>query len=354
MVKKRASLLNTMLRAGMRAGIQANKQQQRTAARMLGALMAPPAKPRAKKPAAAKPARPPLPGKWLSLNFATLTTRMRYWLYVPASAHVGLPLVVMLHGCEQTAASFADGTRMNRAAEKAGYAVLYPQQSVSSHPHRCWKWYDRATQQGGGDAATIAALVKAVVLAWPIDPARIYIAGISAGAAMAHIVALNHPGLFAGLGMHSGPAFGAGHSAVGALGVMQHGVGGRTEEAIAEVLLRQSAQTHLPTIVIHGDEDAVVRPVNQLQVAQQALHLNGLAGGVEKVTDKAATSRTLAHRIRDVCRGRKPMLRIVSIAGLKHAWSGGDARFKFNSAAGPDASKLMLEFFSKHRGSVLP
>ena len=347
MVKKRASLLGTMLRA--------SKQQQRSAVRMLGSLMAPPPKPKSrpkpkvKKPAAVKPSIPPPPGKWLSLNFVTLTSHLRYWLYLPASAQAGMPLAVMLHGCEQTATSFADGTRMNRVAEKAGYAVLYPQQSAASHPHRCWKWYDRATQQGGGDAATIAALVRAVLLAYPIDPARIYIAGISAGAAMAHIVALNHPGLFAGLGMHSGPAFGAGHSAVGALGVMQHGAGGRAEEAIAEVLLRQSEQAHLPTIVIHGDDDAVVRPVNQMQVAGQAMHLNGLAGSAEKLTDKPATSRTLAHQIRDVYRGRKLMLRMVRIAGLKHAWSGGDAHYKFNSAAGPDASKLMLDFFSKHR-----
>ncbi|MDB5959339.1 MAG: depolymerase esterase [Massilia sp.] len=337
MVKRRASLLGAMLRVG--------RQQQR----MLGALMAPPAAPKARKKAAVKAT--PAAGAWLSLSFVNLTARMRYWLYLPASAAPGvpLPLAVMLHGCEQSAADFADGTRMNLAAEKAGYAVLYPQQSAVNHPQRCWKWYDRATQQGGGDAALIAAVVRAVLAAYPIDRRRVYIGGISAGAAMANIVALNFPGLFAALGMHSGPVFGAGHSRIGALGVMQHGAAARAEEAIAEVLLRQSGPAHLPTLVIHGEDDAVVRPVNQMQLAGQALHLNALGGeSVEKLTEKAATRRTRAHLMRDVYRGRKLMLRMVRIAGLKHAWSGGDERFKFNAAAGPDASKLFLDFFSRH------
>lgn len=353
MVKKRTSLLGTMLRAG--------KQQQRSAARLLGALMAPPPAPkRASRKTAAKPAAAAtataagaaLPGTWLSLVFANLTGRMRYQLYLPASVAAGtpLPLAVMLHGCEQNAADFAAGSRMNRAAEKAGYAVLYPQQSATSHPRRCWKWYERATQQGGGDAALIAALVKAVQLAYPIDPARVYIGGISAGAAMAHIVALNHPGMFAALGMHSGPVFGAGHGAIGALAVMQHGGGARAEQAIAELVLAQPLAVPLPTIVIHGDDDAVVRPVNQLQLAAQARQLNGLGeGAVEKLSEKPATRRTLAYQVHDVYRGRQLLLRMVRIAGLKHAWSGGDPRYKFNSAAGPDASKMLLEFFSRQR-----
>lgn len=330
MVKKRPPLLRTLLRAG--------QQQQRASARLLGALMAPP--PPVKQ--SAKPA-----GSWLPLHDGHL----RAFLYWPASAVPGtpVPLAVMLHGCEQTATSFAEGTRLNLMAEKLGYAVLYPQQSASSHPQRCWRWYDRATQHGGGDAALVAAVVRHVVARYPIDARRVYIGGISAGAAMAHIVALNQPGTFAALGMHSGPVFGAGHSGVGALGVMRHGAASRADQAIAEVLLRQGGRSHLPTIVIHGDDDPVVRPVNQLQLAGQALRLNRLYDdGVEKLTEKAATRRTLAYRTRDVYRGRKLLLRVVRIAGLKHAWSGGDERFPFNAAAGPDASKLMLAFFSRH------
>lgn len=338
MVKKRPTLLRTLMRAG--------QQQQRATARLLGALM-PPAPP---SPPVKKITRKPA-GSWLTLNYVTLGAHLRYFLYWPASAIPGqpVPLAVMLHGCEQTATSFADGSRLNRMAEKLGYAVLYPQQSSTSHPQRCWKWYDRATQHGGGDAALIVAVVNSVIAAYPVDRRRLYIGGISAGAAMAHIVALNQPGMFAALGMHSGPAFGAGHSGVGALGVMRHGAGSRADEAIAEVLLRAQGKVHLPTIVIHGEDDQVVRPVNQMQLAGQALRLNRLHDdGVEKLADKPATRRTRAYRTRDVYRGRKLMLRMVRIAGLQHAWSGGDEQFRFNAAAGPDASRLMLEFFSRH------
>lgn len=377
MVKKRASLLGSMLRVG--------RAQQRSAARLVGSLLAPPHAPARRKAAGAgsspsKPPPPPLPGKWLAARLPAAAGAMRYWLYLPsrgaadavgaADMHTGsgigvgkdsgmtssgLPLVVMLHGCEQSATSFADGSRMNRLAEKAGYAVLYPQQSIGAHPQRCWKWYDRATQQGGGDVERIVAVIGAVLAAYPIDRQRIYIGGLSAGAAMAHIVALNHPGLFAGLGLHSGPVFGAGHSGVGALGVMQHGAAARAGEAMTELLLRRPHGGPLPTIVIHGDDDAVVRPVNQLQLAGQALHLNhpGHASLLaQRETLKPATSRSRAYRVRDITRGRKLLLRVVSIAGLGHAWSGGDARFKFNAAGGPDASRMMLDFFARQRAPL--
>ncbi len=393
MVKRSA---NPWLRGLLRAG----KQQQRTVARALTALLVPPkpspkprvkaqakttAKPKlapaptvarlarpvtpAKKPApAARVARvaldavAPATGKWLASHFSGLADggagalrRMSYWLYLPDTtpAPAGLPLVVMLHGCDQSATMFAQGTRMNHWAEKQGYAVLYPQQSVSAHPHRCWKWYDRATQHGGGDVSLIVGIVAKVAEKYPIDRSRIYICGISAGAGMANIVALNHPEMFAGLGMHSGPLFGAGHSTVGALGVMQHGASHRVDSAIEEVLFKRPGFPPLPTILFQGDDDHVVRAVNQTQLTRQAMLLNRLPHGCPvEVSDKAGTRSAHPYRVHDVYRDRKLMLRVAQIAELKHAWSGGDERLSYNSGAGPDASKMLLEFFSKHRRVV--
>ena len=278
---------NPWLRGLLRAG----KKQQRSVVRVLGSLLAPPKPNRAKRQGAAKPrlrrllARPPIAplkpssarpapaaaarhaqhrragagaraGRAGHRQMARLPSIPAFptarhlapheLLAVPARpasrrdrAGAGLPLIVMLHGCDQTATLFAQGTRMNQLAEAAGYAVLYPQQAVSTHPHRCWKWYDRATQQGGGDVPMIVGIINKVIASYPIDRSRIYICGISAGAGMANIVALNHPELFAGLGLHSGPIFGAGHSTIGALAVMQHGAGMRVDGAIAEVLDRR-------------------------------------------------------------------------------------------------------------------
>ena len=368
---------NPWLRGLLRAG----KKQQRSVVRAIGSLLAPPKpkpqrkvkvrpagvaatvsplKPRAgrSKPAAVKPVpAAPATGKWLASYLSGMSDRgtlrrMSYWLYVPDKppAATGLPLIVMLHGCDQTATLFAEGTRMNQLAEAAGYAVLYPQQSVSTHPHRCWKWYDRATQQGAGDVPMIVGIVNKVMAAYPIDRSRIYICGISAGAGMANIVALNHPEIFAGLGVHSGPSFGAGHSTIGALAVMQHGSGARVDGAIEEVLDKRAEFSPLPTILIQGEDDHVVRPINQVQLARQAMLVNRLpADSPEQVKVKLGTRRGHGYHLRDVYRGRKVMLRVARIAELKHAWSGGDERLSYNSGRGPDASRMMLDFFSRHR-----
>lgn len=277
---------------------------------------------------------------------------MAYWLYLPDSVppRAGLPLVVMLHGCDQSATLFAQGTRMNHWADKLGYAVVYPQQSVSAHPHRCWKWYDRATQQGGGDVSLITGIARKVMENYPVDRSRVYICGISAGAGMANIVALNHPDMFAAVGLHSGPLYGAGHSTVGALGVMKHGASHRVEQAIEEVLEKRPGFPSMPTMLIQGEDDQVVQPVNQAQLTRQAMLLNRLPQGCPvDVYSKPGGKRMHPHRIHDVYSERTLMLRVAQIAELKHAWSGGDERLSYNSGAGPDASKMLLDFFSRHR-----
>lgn len=362
MVKKTA---NPWLRTLVRAG----EKQQRTVSRALTALLLPKAKPKARakpkpKPIprsktlrAPAPPAPPAPGKWLAAHFSAQADqgtgpmrRMSYWLYLPDHAALPLPLVVMLHGCDQSATQFAEGTRMNHAAQQRGFAVLYPQQSISVHPHRCWKWYDRATQQGGGDVKLIVGIVHKVKGQYPIDTTRIYIAGISAGAGMANIVALNHPELFAAVGMHSGPMFGAGHSPVGALGVMKHGASHRAADAIDEVLARTPAFPPMPTMLIQGEDDDIVRPVNQVHLTRQSLQLNRLHPETPgKVASKAGTRRTRAHRLHDVYAGRKLMVRVARIDGLQHAWSGGDARLPYHAGGGPDASAMLLAFFARHR-----
>ncbi|WP_394777961.1 alpha/beta hydrolase family esterase, partial [Undibacterium sp.] len=154
---------------------------------------------------------------------------MRYWLYLPnaapssaPSSAAGKPLLIMLHGCEQSAGDFSEGTRMNQLAGDKGYAVLYPQQSLQAHANRCWKWYDPPTQRGAGDIALIAKMIRDTIEKHAIDPRRVYVCGISAGAAMAQILALTHPDLIAAVGMHSGPVFGVSRTPMGAYGVMQH------------------------------------------------------------------------------------------------------------------------------------
>ena len=361
--------------SGVRQVAKTQRSQQKKLLKNL--LPKPPAKarrsagaaPKAAVPAAAKrspasvrqraPAR--LPGKWMAFYYSSLADgvlparRMPYWLYMPASAPAGpLPMVVMLHGCEQTAIQFAQGTRMNALAEEKGFAVVYPQQSLRGHPNRCWHWYERSTQDGGDDVQLIAGIMDKVCANYPIDRGRVYVAGLSAGAGMANIIALRHPDKVAAVGLHSGPVYGAGHSKVGAYGVMQMGAARLADQAIRELILKSAAFPGMPAILIQGREDRVVRRVNLDQLVLQFRLLNKLdaaseAPPVEK--PGRATGKRQAHpyRLHDYRRGRKLMLRVCEVQHLEHAWSGGDCSVKYNACPGPDASRMMWDFFARHR-----
>lgn len=299
-----------------------------------------------------------IPGSWSSGSFrlGSASKALRYRLFLPAGENTlpaNLPLVVMLHGCEQDAASFAAGTRLNSLAAFKGYAVLYPEQSLASHSRRCWKWYEPATQRGGGDIPIIAGLIEEIVVKHAVDRRRIYVCGLSAGAAMAHILAVTYPTLIAAVGMHSGPIFGACRTAAGAFRVMQHG-GARPEASIEETLRQRPSTSLMPAIVISGADDNVVRSINLKQLMIQFFCLNrGASLAPQLPVEKPFGRRTKAGKRQkmvryDYLQGRKVILRGIEIEGLGHAWSGGDHSFKFN-AKGPSASHLMLDFFSRHR-----
>ena len=283
---------------------------------------------------------------------------MHYWLYWPINApDTPRPLVVMLHGCGQTATEFAQGTRMNELAQRKGFAVLYPQQSVMSDPNRCWPWYTQENQRGGGDAGTIRDLILQTLRDHRVDRRRVYLAGISAGAAMAQIIALSDPDLVAAVGLHSAPVFGTADSAASAFGVMQHGDATGFERALRPVTRTAAGPIEIPAILIHGDADKVVRPVNLMQVARQFALLNGLKGESAHplLRDYPARVRGVnprhEYRTLSYLVDGKPRLVACQVTGLEHAWSGGVGGLRFNSAAGPDASLMIWNFFARHRSN---
>ncbi|WPX33434.1 PHB depolymerase family esterase [Actimicrobium sp. CCC2.4] len=334
-----------------------------------------PAVPKAKKSrrqsagkAAGKPSvvRPPGGGVWGRSTFIAgiddvasgivAGKRMEYWLYRPAGmrADATLPLVVMLHGCEQGAVDFAQGTRMNALAESKGFGVLYPQQSARAQRNRCWPWFRNEVQAGDGEILLIAAIIRRVVARQGFDPQRVYVAGLSAGAAMAHILALRHPELIAAVGLHSAPVFGAASTTLGAYGVMQRGGLTRVGAAIQAVTDTSAAPfPTMPAILIQGQQDSVVRPINFHQLEQQFCELNGLTAAERQEPTYRAAGRSAraAHGFStlDYRAGKKILLRLCEIQQLKHAWSGGDPALPFNERKGPDASRMMWTFFAPHR-----
>jgi len=300
-------------------------------------------------------------GAWVSAhlpsraNGARPRTGLAHSIYLPPAARSrALPLVVMLHGCEQTAAEFAQGTRMNQLAGQEDFVVLYPQQSMGSHRHRCWRWYDRATQGGSGDAALIAAMIETVVAKYGIDRSRIYAAGMSAGASMAHILALRRPELIAAVGLHSGVAFGAAGSATAALAAMRFGATSSPAAALRDALPDPAAFPSMPAILIHGGRDSVVSPINLAHLSEQFRTLNGATERVAEPVSRALgevprSAGEGTHVQRDYYAGSRLMLQVCEVPDLAHEWSGGDSAFPFHASEGPDASALMWAFFKSQR-----
>lgn len=312
------------------------------------------------------PARPltGAPGSWQKSWFsvpaagqAATARRMLYWLYLPPEAGRGepLPLVVMLHGCQQLATDFALSTRMNELAARKGFAVLYPQQSAAADAHRCWHWYKRSTQEGLGDVRLIAEMITQVQLKHGLDSSRTYVAGLSAGAGLANILALRYPAMVAAVGLHSAPVYGTTDSPMSAYGAMQHGSGPAHRESVRAFGKAEAAFPGMPAILIHGARDSVVRRINMAQLTEQFTILNaGVITRDEPVVRHWPARNSGRHpRHAYECAtwyaGRKPHLVACEIAQLGHAWSGGDGSVEFSAPEGPDATLMMWTFFSRHR-----
>ena len=303
-----------------------------------------------------------LPGSWQKAWFSQAATaltpvrRMLYWLYLPSgSARAPRPLVVMLHGCQQTATDFAASTRMNRLAERKGFAVLYPQQSAAADSHRCWHWYKRATQQGVGEVRVIADMVAQLQSRHQLDATRTYVAGLSAGAGMAAILALRHPELIAAAGLHSSPVFGTSDSALSGFKAMQQGSVLAYRDTARQFAAAEPGFPGMPVILVHGRRDAVVRRVNVDQLAEQFVILNGdqisSTGPVLRSYPARAGGRSPRHAYETSTyyAGRKPRVVKCEIDALGHAWSGGDAGQAFSAPEGPDAALLMWTFFARQQ-----
>jgi poly(hydroxyalkanoate) depolymerase family esterase len=274
-----------------------------------------------------------------------------YMLYEPASRKSGpAPLLVMLHGCRQTAADFAAGTRMNEAAEDAAVIVLYPEQSLAASVLRCWNWYalqDRSND--AGDAALIAAMTRQVIREHDIDATRVYVAGMSAGGGMAAVLARDYPELYAALGVHSGVPAGRAHDVFTAMRLMSSGPA--PAEVAAVPPLRKGVGPAVASIVFHGDEDTVVHPANgraiHAAVSSAPAWMHPL-GPLQATTDPIDGQRGFTRSVEFGQDGTtKRELWIVHGAG--HAWAGGSKAERHTDASGPNASREMLRFFLQHR-----
>ena len=278
----------------------------------------------------------PVRGRFVAGSFAhPAAGRRDYKLYIPPEAgQRSLPLVVMLHGCTQNPDDFAAGTAMNDAALAQGFFVLYPAQSRRANPQGCWSWFKHTHQKRGrGEPALLAGMTSEVMTKHAIDPQRVYVAGLSAGGAMAAILGDAYPDLYAAVGVHSGLAAGAASDLPAALAAMKSGG-----------VLPSDAASGMPTIVFHGDADAIVHACNGEQVIAASVG-NTTTVEVRKVEGNGARASTRrVHRSAD---GRV-VAEHWTVHGAPHAWAGGSASGSYTDGRGPDATAEMLRFFFEH------
>jgi poly(hydroxyalkanoate) depolymerase family esterase len=300
-------------------------------------------------------AAPADPGDFSAGSYTHAGLTRSYKLYAPGgAAGRSLPLVVMLHGCAQDPDDFAAGTAMNEQARAQGFLVLYPAQSNDANPARCWNWFKLDHQQrDGGEPAMIAAMTRAVMQEQGVDPRRVYIAGLSAGGAMAAIVAAAYPEIFAAVGVHSGLPLGAVSDVAGALALMRsgHADPGPTFRVALGTAARP--QRAVPTIVFHGDQDQTVHLRNGEQViaavlgsAAAARARSALRPDAGPQVEQGVSVRGRAYT-RFTHRGDQglPLAEHWLLHGSGHAWSGGRSAGSYTDAKGPDATCEMIRFF---------
>ncbi|MEO7886479.1 MAG: PHB depolymerase family esterase [Polaromonas sp.] len=268
--------------------------------------------------------------------------RYGYRLFVPGRVDESpIPLVVMLHGCKQDAGDFAKGTAMNELAEREKFMVLYPEQPRTANSMGCWNWFDPAHQaRERGEPAMIAALTRHVASSHGVDPARIYVAGLSAGAAMAAIMGQLYPEIFAAVGVHSGLAPGAAHSVASAFSAMSKGPGARAK----------TGAIGIPVIIFQGSGDSTVAQANADAIIRSELGAwssKGLALVEDKRATDAAGVRPSTVTVWSDGAG-KPIIESWTIAAGPHAWSGGHASGSFTDPKGPSATRAMMDFFRRH------
>jgi poly(hydroxyalkanoate) depolymerase family esterase len=284
-------------------------------------------------------------GKFIEATYSNPAGSRAYKLYIP-SRYQGqaLPLVVMLHGCNQSPDDFAAGTRMNVIAEEQTCLVVYPEQPSDANPAKCWNWFRPNDQRRGqGEPSLVAGITRQVIHDYFVDSQRVYIGGLSAGAAAAAVMGATYPDLYAAIGVHSGLACGAANDLPSAFVAMRQG-DLATSSGSGDISAVPDGPA-VPTIVFHGDRDTTVHPRNGDHVIARSMRITSSQKKVHhgRVPGGHAYTRTIHADA-----GGRAMLEHWEVHGAGHAWSGGSPAGSYTDPRGPDAAREMLRFFLEH------
>ncbi|HVF41326.1 MAG TPA: PHB depolymerase family esterase [Gemmatimonadaceae bacterium] len=271
----------------------------------------------------------------------------RYKMYLPVKQSSKRALIVMLHGCTQDPDDFARGTRMNELADRAGFVVLYPEQAVTAHPLKCWTWYDAAHQKRGqGEPAIIAGMTLKVAAENGVDRNRIFLVGLSAGAAMAATLGATYPDVYQAIALHSGIAYNLVSAVPQALEAMRTPKGDAKTLGAAVVNAMGERRRVVPVLILQGSADASVNHANATLLAAQWANANGF-GDVAPHQEQMGKPPTYPVA-RSVYKSKgKTVVELWMIQGLAHAWSGGSKAGTYTDERGPDAGHAIVNFFQE-------
>jgi poly(hydroxyalkanoate) depolymerase family esterase len=285
------------------------------------------------------------PGRFITRVYRSNAGTRTYKLYVPSSySGQPCPLIVMMHGCTQSPDDFAAGTRMNELAEEGTFLVAYPEQPISANAQKCWNWFKRTDQQRDrGEPSLVAGITRQIMGEYTIDRRRVYIAGMSAGAAAAAVLGATYPDIYAAVGVHSGLACGLAQDARSAFSAMKSGEGARR---VAKPTPRCGENNGpIATIVFHGDRDTTVNKRNGERFAEEF----STPGYAKRVgAGRAPGGRAYTQTVYADASARSVLEQWI-IHGAGHAWSGGSVAGSYTDPSGPDASREMVRFFLSHR-----
>lgn len=292
-------------------------------------------------------------GRFIAASCTNHAGTRAYKLYIPSSyKDEALPLIVMLHGCTQNPNDFAAGTGMNTLAEEHNCFVVYPAQAQGANGSHCWNWFQPGDQRRDqGEPSILADITREISRTYKVDASRIYVAGLSAGGAMATVMAATYPELYAAVGIHSGLPYGVAHDIPSAFAAMKHHKS-KSAAPTMQPKTPQPLRKAVPAIVFHGDRDTTVHPVNGDQALAQCVPM---AGEKERQveTQKAAApngrsyTKTVIKNAQDKIVAEKWV-----VHGAGHAWSGGSSKGSYTDPTGPSASAEMIRFFLAHRNTA--
>jgi poly(hydroxyalkanoate) depolymerase family esterase len=271
-------------------------------------------------------------------------------------------MVVLLHGCTQDPDDLARGAHVASHADRSGVLVLLPEQPEAANPRKCWNWYDPAHQQRErGEPSIVAGMTRQIMRQWSVDSERVYVAGISAGAAMASVLAITYPDVFAAAALHSGIPYGAATNVMAGVTVMSNGAADTTRLARAAYEAMGAKARPLPVLIVHGADDPIVKRVNATQTRDAWLAMNAMARGDRDTrpaqiaeAGRAFEAEAGGLRFERECHGARLTqttceVETLIVHGLGHAWSGGSKLGSFTDARGPDATAEIMRFLLAHR-----